>query len=52
MRNVVLYEPMSLDGVAEEPGEGEWFTDAGERFIDNRGQVIAGQDTVLLGRRT
>ncbi|GAA2585375.1 hypothetical protein GCM10010399_14270 [Dactylosporangium fulvum] len=27
MRNVVLYELISLGGVAEEPGEGEWFVD-------------------------
>jgi dihydrofolate reductase len=52
MRKVVLYELVSLDGVAEEPGEGEWFVDADERLMDNLGTVIARQDTVLLGRRT
>ncbi|WP_426512679.1 dihydrofolate reductase family protein [Dactylosporangium sp. McL0621] len=52
MRNVVLYELMSLDGVAEEPGESGWFTDADERLMDNLDRVIASQDTVLLGRRT
>jgi dihydrofolate reductase len=52
MRNVVLYELMSLDGVADEPGEGEWFIDADERLMDNLAQVIAGQDTILLGRGT
>jgi dihydrofolate reductase len=52
MRKVVLYELVSLDGVAEEPGEGEWFVDAGERLVDNLAEVIADQDTVLLGRRT
>jgi dihydrofolate reductase len=52
MRNVVLYELISLDGVAEEPGEGEWFADAGDGLIDNLARVIATQDTVLLGRRT
>jgi dihydrofolate reductase len=52
MRNVVLYELVSLDGVAEEPGEGEWFVDADERLMDNLARVIARQDTVLLGRRT
>lgn len=52
MRNVVLYELLSLDGVAEEPGEGEWFVGADERLMDNLARVIAGQDTVLLGRRT
>ncbi|GAA0946456.1 dihydrofolate reductase family protein [Virgisporangium aurantiacum] len=51
-RNVVLYELMSLDGVAEEPGEGNWFVDADERLMDNLTQVVARQDTVLLGRRT
>lgn len=52
MRKVVLYELISLDGVAEEPGEGDWFIGADERLVDNRGEVIATQDTVLLGRRT
>jgi dihydrofolate reductase len=52
MRKVVLYELMSLDGVAEEPGEGDWFVEADERLMDNLHQVIARQDTVLLGRRT
>jgi dihydrofolate reductase len=52
MRNVVVYELMSLDGVAEEPGEGEWFVDADDRLMANLTQVIASQDTVLLGRHT
>jgi len=52
MRNVVLYELISLDGVAEEPGESDWFVDADERLIGNLAQVIARQETVLLGRRT
>ncbi|MFG1608575.1 dihydrofolate reductase family protein [Actinoplanes sp. NPDC049265] len=52
MRNVVLYELISLDGVAEEPGESDWFVDADERLMGNLAQVIARQDTVLLGRRT
>jgi dihydrofolate reductase len=52
MRKVVLYELISLDGVAEEPGEGAWFVDADERLMDNLAQIIAQQDTVLLGRRT
>src|SRR4051812_32826475 len=51
-RAVVLYELMSLDGFADDPGEGEWFGDADERLIDFLGDVIAGQDAVLLGRRT
>jgi dihydrofolate reductase len=52
LRNVVLYELMSLDGVADDPGEGEWFGDADERLMENLSQVISTQDTVLLGRRT
>ncbi|MFN2560770.1 MAG: dihydrofolate reductase family protein [Jatrophihabitans sp.] len=51
-RNVVLYELMSLDGFADDPGEGEWFGDADERFMGFLDEVIAKQDTVLLGRRT
>ena len=51
-RSVVLYELMSLDGFADDPGEGEWFGDAGEELIDFLGEVISTQDTVLLGRRT
>jgi len=51
-REVVLYELMSLDGFADDPGEGEWFGDADERLVDFLGQTIATQDTVLLGRTT
>jgi hypothetical protein len=57
-RNVVVYELMSLDGFADDPGEGEWFGDADARLIDFLGDVIATQDTVLPpgriapGRRT
>jgi dihydrofolate reductase len=51
-RRVVLYELMSLDGFADDPGEGDWFGDADERLIGFLGEVIARQDTVLLGRRT
>ncbi|MEU0492847.1 dihydrofolate reductase family protein [Nocardiopsis sp. NPDC006139] len=50
MRDVVLYQLLSLDGVAEEPGD--WFSDPGREVFDNLGRVIAGQDTVLLGRGT
>jgi dihydrofolate reductase len=49
MRKVVLYELLSLDGVAEEPS---WFMDGGPELIDNLGRVIGSQDDVLLGRRT
>jgi len=51
-RNVVLYELMSLDGFADDPGEGEWFGDADDKMIDFLADVIAEQDTALLGRRT
>ena len=50
MRNVVLYELLSLDGVAEEPGD--WLFDGGEAIFDNLGRIIRDQDTVLLGRGT
>ncbi|NNG36706.1 dihydrofolate reductase family protein [Nakamurella aerolata] len=49
-RTVVLYELMSLDGVAEDPGQ--WFGGVDERFMDNLSTVISSQETVLLGRRT
>jgi dihydrofolate reductase len=52
MRNVVLYSLLSLDGVAEDPGEGDWFGGADARLIDNLRTVIGTQDTVLLGRRS
>lgn len=51
-RQVVLYELMSLDGFADDPGEGEWFGDADERLMDFLADTISTQDTVLLGRRT
>lgn len=50
MRKVVLYELMSLDGVAEEPGN--WMFDVDGDVFDNLGQVIASQSDVLLGRGT
>jgi dihydrofolate reductase len=49
MRRVVLYELLSLDGVAEEPS---WFLDAGREVFENLGRIIGSQDDVLLGRRT
>lgn len=49
MRRVVLYELLSLDGVAEEPS---WFLDAGPEVFENLGRIIGSQDDVLLGRRT
>ena len=50
MRKVVLYQLLTLDGVAEEPGD--WFTDDGPELFENLGCVIASQDLVLLGRGT
>ena len=50
MRKVVVYELLSLDGIAEEPNE--FITDFDETMLENLGRVIASQDTVLLGRRT
>lgn len=50
MRKLVLYQLLSLDGVAEEPGD--WMFDGGQAIFDNLDQVIAKQDTILLGRGT
>jgi dihydrofolate reductase len=50
VRKVVLYELLSLDGVAEEPGD--WMFDGGREVFDNLARVIERQDAVLLGRGT
>ncbi|WP_410789652.1 dihydrofolate reductase family protein [Kribbella sp. C-35] len=50
MRKVVLYQLMSLDGVAEEPGD--WLFDTDDAIFENLGQIIGDQDAVLMGRRT
>jgi len=50
MRKVVVYELLSLDGVAEEPDE--FITEFDTVMRENLRRVIATQDTVLLGRRT
>ncbi len=50
MRNVVLYELLSLDGVAEEPSD--WMFDVDQVVFDNLARIIAAQDDVLLGRGT
>jgi dihydrofolate reductase len=50
MRKLVLYQLLSLDGVAEEPGD--WMFDGGPDVFDNLGGIIATQDDVLLGRGT
>lgn len=50
MRKVVVYELVSLDGVAEDPDEfiPDWDDDMDARL----GEVIATQDAVILGRRS
>lgn len=50
MRKVVLYELLSLDGVAESPDE--FFSDWEEALDANLAAVIATQDAVILGRRS
>jgi len=50
MRKVVLYQLLSLDGVAEEPGD--WVTDSGPEVFANLGRVIEPQSDILLGRGT
>ena len=50
MRKVVVYELLSLDGVADDPDSiiREW-----DSAMDaNLATVIAGQDAVILGRRS
>lgn len=49
MRKVVVYELVSLDGVAEAP---ERFFGWDDALDENLSTVIAAQDTVLLGRRS
>jgi len=50
MRKVVAYELLSLDGVAEAPDE--FFADWDDAMEANLGEVIASQDSVILGRRS
>ena len=50
VRKVVVYELLSLDGVAEQPDE--FVTEFDDVMQDNLDRVIATQDAVLLGRRT
>ena len=50
MRNVVFTQFISLDGVAEEPGD--WFIEDGPELFENIARIIETQDDVLLGRRT
>jgi dihydrofolate reductase len=50
MRKLVLYELLSLDGVAEDPDG--FFSDWDEAMDANLAAVIATQDAVILGRRS
>jgi len=50
MRKVVVYELLSLDGVAEEPDV--FIVDWDDAMDANLGAVIAAQGSVILGRRS
>jgi dihydrofolate reductase len=50
MRKVVVYELLSLDGVAEKPDA--FIADWDDAMDANLGAVIASQDSVILGRRS
>jgi dihydrofolate reductase len=50
VRKVVVYELLSLDGVAEDPDS--FFTGSDDAMRANLAAVIAAQDAVILGRRT
>lgn len=50
MRKIVVYELLSLDGVAENPDS--FFADWDDAMDANLAAVIATQDTVILGRRS
>jgi dihydrofolate reductase len=50
VRKVVVYELLSLDGVAEEPDS--FFTAWDDTMDANLAAVIATQDAVVLGRRS
>jgi dihydrofolate reductase len=50
VRKIVVYELLSLDGVAEEPDA--FFADWDEAMDANLAAVIATQDAVILGRRS
>ena len=50
MRKVVVYELVSLDGVAEDPDR--FFPDWDDEMDANLGVVIETQDAVILGRRS
>ncbi len=50
MRKIVVYELLSLDGVAEDPDR--FFANWDDAMDANLAGVIATQDTVIVGRRT
>jgi dihydrofolate reductase len=50
MRTVVVYELLSVDGVAEEPDR--FFADWDDAMDANLAEVIRSQDAVVLGRRS
>ena len=50
MRKIVVYELLSLDGVAEGPDD--FITDWDDAMDANLAAVIATQDAVILGRRS
>jgi dihydrofolate reductase len=50
VRNIVVYELLSLDGVAEDPDG--FLTDWDDALDANLAAVIAAQDAVILGRRS
>ena len=50
MRKIVVYELLSLDGVAEAPDK--FLTDWDDAMEANLAAVIATQDAVILGRRS
>jgi hypothetical protein len=49
VRKIVVYELLSLDGVAEDPDS--FFADWDDAMDANLAAVIATQDAVILGRR-
>lgn len=50
LRKVVVYELLSLDGVAQDPDE--FIADWDDVVDANLAEVIASQDAVILGRRS
>jgi len=50
VRKIVVYELLSLDGVAESPDD--FFSDWDDAMDANLAAVIATQDAVILGRRS